>query len=320
MKNHLINGLAAAGLLLAGAALTGCGDDITNLLPDDSPLPDGSDRVSGGVFSTGTWKAAGTNADGNPFEACFNISVDGTKLTRAGSTCTENANAFSVDVDGGTDCNFYYDIDVPIVNGAFSVSNFQPDLRAPILSMQGSFNNGDASGTITVDQSAWGGGVCVARWVAYAPGNTSTDDIIADDPNTNTGAVTAGLWIDTGFNDDGEDQWSCFFVDPTGTRLVAQAGNGCNDRQNDNPGNAFNVQIERGSNDCYLYIDEQDSAISVPIVNGRMALNNYKPNEWAPALSLEGTFTSSTTASGTIKIDSPYPNGSCTAKWNVTKQ
>ena len=321
MKNYLIKGLTAAGLLLATAALTGCGDDtenITNVFPDDPTTDNGGDRTSGGSFSTGTWKASGVNADNNPFRACFNISVDGTKLTRTGSTCTEYQNAFSVDVDGSTNCNFYYDQDVPIVNGAFSVSNFQPDERAPVLSMQGSLNNGDASGTITVDNTAWGAPApCVAKWVAYAPGNTSTDDTIAEDPSTNTGSVAPGLWIDTGFNADNEDQWSCFFVDSTGTKLT-RTGSTCTDRQQQNT-NAFNVQIERGDNDCYLYLGDQDT-IEVPIVNGRMALNNYKPSSFSPTLSFEGTFTSSTTASGTITIGSEYPDSACTAKWNVTKQ
>ncbi len=320
MKDHKASSRAASVLLFASMALAGCGDDITNVL-DDLETPDGSDRVAGGSFSTGTWKAAGTNADGNPFRACLNVSVDGNSLTKVGSSCTDNANTFSIDVDGSTDCNFYYDLDVPIANdGTFEVLNFNPDERAPILSMRGSYSNGDASGTITVDQSQWGGGVCNAKWVAYAPGNTSTDDIVAPDPDTNTGAaVTAGLWIDTGFNSDGEDQHSCFFVNTAGTHLT-HVGSSCDDRQGSNPGNAFNVQIERGSNDCYLYLDDQDASISVPIVNGRIALNNYQPSEYAPALSFEGTFTSATTASGTIKIDSPYPNGDCTAKWNVTKQ
>ena len=317
MNVNITNRCAVSALLLAGMALTGCGDDITNVL-DDLGQPDGSDRVSGGSFSTGTWKAAGTNEDGNAFRACFNISVDGTELTRTGSTCTENSNAFSVDVDGSSDCNFYYDQDVPITNGTFSVTNFQPDLRAPVLSMQGSYSNGDASGTITVDNSAFGGGVCVAKWVAYAPGNTGDDDIVADDPNTNTGTVTSGLWLGTSNNADGEPQYSCFYVDNTGTKLTRNTGaQACTDQQGSNF-NSFNVQIERGDNDCYLYLGNQDT-IEVPIVNGRMALNNYRPNEWAPSLSFEGTISGST-ASGTIKIDSQYPNGSCTAKWNVTKQ
>ena len=319
MHDYKTYGPVLGLILLAVLGISGCGDDITNVLPGDDPLVDGSDRVSGGSFSTGTWKAAGTNSDGNAFRACFNISVDGTTLTRVGSTCTDNANTFSIDVDGSTDCNFYYDQDVPITNGTFRVDNFNPDIRAPVLSMQGSITNGDASGTITVDQTAWGGGVCTAQWVAYAPGNTSDDDIVAEDPNNNTGNVTSGLWLGTGTNADGEQQFSCFYVDNTGTKLIRNTGaQACTDQQGSND-NSFNVQIERGDNDCYLYLGNQDT-IEVPIVNGRMALNNYRPNSYAPALSFEGTFDSATTASGTIKIDSQYPNGSCTAKWNVTKQ
>ena len=168
MKHYVINALASTGLLLAGLALTGCGDDITNVLEDSGLLDDdGADRTAGGVYSTGTWKAAGTNSDGNPFRACFNISVDGNTLTRNGSDCTSYQNAFSVDVDGSTDCNFYYDQDVTInSDGTFSVTNFEPDPRAPVLSMQGTISNGDANGTITVDNTAWGGGICVARWTA----------------------------------------------------------------------------------------------------------------------------------------------------------
>ena len=314
----------AASLCIVGLAFTGCSstDNVTATgdvpLPDDGGLDDGSDRTTGGVFSTGTWKASGTNADGNPFEACFNVSVEGNTLTTNGSTCTSYQNAFSVDVDGTTDCNFYYDGAVTIADdGTFSVSNFNPDPRAPVLSMEGTITNGDAAGTITVDNTAWGGNVCVAKWVAYAPGNTVDSPAPpAPDPDDNTAPPTAaGLWLGTGPNADGEDQWSCFFVDSTGTKLTLTDST-CTDRQQQNT-NQFNVQIERGDNDCYVYLGNQDN-IEVPIVNGKIVLNEYKPNDWAPTLSFEGTF-DGTSASGTITVNSQWPNGSCTGKWNVNK-
>ena len=101
-----------------------------------------------------------------------------------------------------------------------------------------------------------------------------------------------------------------------GTALT-RTNTGCtNNGQNQNQ---FDVQIERGDNDCYLYLGdgEQDSQVEVPIVNNRIVLNNYRPSSWAPALSFEGTFNGNT-ASGTITIDSQYPNGSCKGSWSVT--
>ena len=74
-----------------------------------------------------------------------------------------------------------------------------------------------------------------------------------------------------------------------------------------------------GFESYYLYLGNQDT-IEVPIVNGRMALNNYRPNSFAPTLSFVGTFDSGSTASGTIEIGDEYPNSACTARWNVTKQ
>ena len=117
MSIQINNVIKLAIISSLGAAIVGCsGDDITNVFPNDPTTDDGGDRVSGGSFSTGTWKASGVNTDNNPFRACLNVSVDGTKLTKTGSTCTEYSNAFSIDVDGSTDCNFYYDGDVDIVD------------------------------------------------------------------------------------------------------------------------------------------------------------------------------------------------------------
>lgn len=142
------------GQQVAFTKLYGEGVNLGGSASDDG----GSDGDSGGDNSeiAGMWADAGENSDGSTFQTCFNVSKDGKKLTSAGSEC-EDGNALDIEIDGlkdnsGDNCdiNIGYEQDIPIVNGEFSVENWNPPFAPEIirLTVKGTISGNSATGTL----------------------------------------------------------------------------------------------------------------------------------------------------------------------------